>query len=167
MKEVSFTEIAGIVIKQMRNGGVFLTTSDGTVNNVMTIGWGGPNVFFNQPCFIAPVRKSRYSYRILQKNAAFTVSVPLHDMKEQLAVAGSKSGRDMDKFSGHGMTAAPAQAVNVPIVAECELHIECEPMGTLTQSADTLPQDVLDRFYASRDMHTFFLGKVVKCYYTK
>ena len=167
MREIPLSEAAPLLEKQMAEGGVFMCTAAGGVQNVLTIGWGGLNVFFGHPCILAPVRESRHSFTLLAQNPAFTLSVPLHDMKEQLAVAGSKSGRDMDKFSGHGMTAAPAQVVNVPIVAECELHIECEPMGTLTQSADTLPQDVLDRFYASRDMHTFFLGKVVKCYYTK
>ena len=35
----------------------------------------------------------------------------------------------------------------------------------MAQEEALLPEEVLSRWYASRDMHTFFLGKVVRCYY--
>ncbi len=165
MHDVPVNEVANIIAGQMKNGGVFLCTRADGQDNVMTIGWGGLTVFFGADCFLVPVRTSRYTYGMLQKNGEFTVSIPLHDMRRELGVAGSKSARDVDKFSGFGMTAVPAQQVDAPIVSECELQIECTPLGSVTQTAEQLNQDVLDRFYASRDMHTFFLGKIVRCYY--
>jgi len=166
MREIPVTEIAGTVLAKMRSGGVFLNTTDGQKPNTMVIGWGGVNAFYSTYCFTAPVKWSRYTYKILQKNGAFTVSVPLHDMKEQLAFAGSKSGRDVDKFTGHGLTAAPAQAVNAPIIRECELHIECEPLSVVQQQPEQIKKDVLDRCYPDGDLHALFIGKIVKCYYT-
>ena len=166
MREVPVSEVAEIIAKQLRNGGVFLCAGDGTRSNVMTIGWGGLNVFFGDFCFLAPVRKSRFTYGLLQKNGAFTVSVPLTDMRAELNFAGTKSGRDVDKFYGHGLTAAPAQAVNVPTVKECGLQIECIPFGRVDQQSENLTPDVLDRCYPNGDLHTFFLGKIVRCYYT-
>jgi flavin reductase (DIM6/NTAB) family NADH-FMN oxidoreductase RutF len=165
MREIPVTEVANIVTEKMANGGVFLNVSDGERKNVMTIGWGGVNTFFGAPCFLAPVRLSRYSYDIILKNGTFTVSVPLHDMRRELAFAGSKSGRDVDKFSGHGMTAAPAQAVDVPIIKECELQIECTPLGRVEMNAGLLTPEVRGRCYADGDTHVFFLGKIVRCYY--
>lgn len=165
MREVSISEVSGIITQQMGNGGVFLCANDGQRSNVMTIGWGGVNTFFGSPCFLAPVRASRFTYAMLMKNANYTVSIPLHDMRAELAFAGSRSARDVDKFSGHGLTAAPAQQVNVPIVGECELHLECTPLGRVAQEGELLPEEVLSRWYVTRDMHTFFLGKVVRCYY--
>ena len=95
MREVPVAGVAEIITKQLRNGGVFLCADDGKRSNVMTIGWGGLNVFFGDYCFLAPVRKSRFSYGLLQKNGAFTISVPLKDMRAELNFAGTKSGRDM------------------------------------------------------------------------
>lgn len=166
MREIPLSEAAPLLEKQMAEGGVFMCTAAGGVQNVLTIGWGGLNVFFGHPCILAPVRESRHSFTLLAQNPAFTLSVPLHDMRAQLAFAGSRSGRDVNKFEGHGLTAAPAQAVNVPIVAECELQLECEPMGRVAFQADQLPGDVLARFYPTQDMHTLFLGRIVKCYLT-
>lgn len=167
MREVPVTEVAQIIAEKLLGGGMFLTASDGVHNNVMTIGWGGLTTFYGTACFLAPVRTSRHTFGILKKNGAFTVSIPLHDMRRELAFAGSKSGREVDKFSGHGLTAAHAQAVNVPIVKECELHIECEPFGNVALNPSGLTDEVNSRFYPTGDMHTFFLGKIVRCYYTE
>ena len=51
------------------------------------------------------------------KNAGeFTVSVPTKvPLAEELKFAGTKSGRDFNKFDGHGLTALPAQEVGAPI----------------------------------------------------
>ena len=166
MKEIPVTEIAQTLTEKLSTGGVFLCTSAAGQKNVMTIGWGGLTQFFSEPCFIAPVRDSRHSYSLLRKNGAFTVSIPLHDMKRALMIAGTKSGREMDKFEGMGMTAAPAQQVLAPIIAECELHLECEPMGYLRMTPETLTDHIMGRWYATHDMHTLFLGKVVRCYRT-
>ena len=102
----------------------------------------------------------------LADDGGLLLPAAIPDMRAQLAFAGSRSGRDVNKFEGHGLTAAPAQAVNVPIVAECELQLECEPMGRVAFQADQLPGDVLARFYPTQDMHTLFLGRIVKCYLT-
>ncbi len=166
MRDVPVTEVANLITEKMANGGVFVCVADGKTQNVLTVGWGGVNTFFGAPCFLAPVRLSRHSHGILLKNGSFTVSVPLHDMRKQLNFAGTKSGRDVDKFAGHGLTAAPAQAVNAPIVRECELQLECEGLGYVEQKAETLNPEIRDRIYADGDMHTFFLGRIVRCYYT-
>ena len=164
MRDISIPEAAKLVAEQIVNPGAFLCSSDGEHQNVMTIGWGGVNNFYQFGCFITAVRKSRYTYELLRRNGSFTVSVPLHDMRKEIGFAGTKSGRDVNKFDGHGLTAAPAQHVNVPIVKECELQIECEPFGFMELKPENLPADVLERWYPDRDMHWYFLGKIVKCY---
>ena len=166
MRQVSFDEAAALVSRQNANGGVFLCTSDGARTNVMTIGWGGVNRFFNTPVFLAPVRASRFSDTLLKVRGTYTVSVPTSPLKQELAKAGTLSGRDGDKWTACGLTPVPAIAVDVPIVRECGLHIECEPMGTVRQAAELLPKEVLDRWYPTLDMHTFYLGKIVQCYAT-
>lgn len=140
MREVSIPEAARLVTSSSPRVACFCSGIDGH-SNVMTVGWGGVTAF-GEPCFLAPVRESRFTYGLLIHNGAFTVSVPLHDMRRELAVAGSQSGRETDKFTGFGMTAAPAQAVDIPIVKECELHIECVSMGHVALQLEALSEAV-------------------------
>ena len=165
MREIPVTEVAQTIAEKVA-GGLFLSTRAGNQQNVMTIGWGGLCTLFGAPCLMVPVRKSRYTYGLLRASGTFTVSIPLHDMRTQLMLAGTKSGRELDKFSGLGLTAAPAQAVNAPIVRECELHIECEQQGMSTFTPENLTDLVNGRWYPIGDLHTLFFGKVVRCYYT-
>lgn len=166
MKEVPVAQIACLIAERMAKGGVFLSTAAGGRQNVMTLGWGGLTRFFGADCFIAPVRTSRFTYGLLRQNGSFTISIPLHDMKDHLMLAGTKSGRDLDKFAALNLTPAPAQAVLAPIVAECELHMECESLGFASLSTEGLTTLVTGRWYPTHDPHTLFMGKVVRCYYT-
>lgn len=164
-QEMPFEEAAQALLEQLQNGGAFLTTqgTDGTPNT-MTIGWGGPQCFFNKPVMMVPVRKSRHTHLLLSQNGEFTVSVPLHPMKRELAFAGTQSGRDVRKFEGHGLTAAPAQMVKPPIVAECELHLECRVFAQTELAEPGVSPEALTRWYATRDMHSLYFGEVLRCY---
>lgn len=165
--EIQVCDALERVNDQLGKGGLFLVSGGIDQPNVMTIGWGGITRFYNQTVFIAPVRHSRYSHHLIEENGCYTICVPLHPMKEELSFAGTKSGRDTDKFLGHGMTAQAGKAVASPIVAECELHLECRVIGRTELDPSQLKQEVLDRWYGDKDMHTLFLGEVVRCYLTK
>ena len=81
-------------------------------------------------------------------------------------VAGTASGRDVDKFSGHGLTAIPALKVDAPIVAECGLHFECQVRLTQEMTADRMDPSVLRTAYPQGDLHTMFFGEILACYET-
>ena len=160
MTEKTLREIEPMLEEKLAQGGVFLSVP----GNTMTIGWGGAARCFNKPCLQVVVRKSRYTWPILEQARCFTVSIPLHDMKAELAFAGTQSGRDVNKFAGHGLTAEPGRAVDAPIVAECELHVECVVRAAFDMRESGTDAAVLDRWYPDRDMHTLYLGEVVACY---
>ena len=167
-REIPLAQVTEEITGKLRQGGVFLTTQgpDGKPNT-MTIGWGGVGCFFNKPMAYVPVRASRHTFHLLSQSGEFTVSVPLHPMKAELAFAGTKSGRDVNKLEGHGLTAALALEVAAPIIRECELHLECRVVAApvLTEACVTAP--MLARWYPDLDMHTLFFGEVLRCYYTK
>lgn len=167
IREVPYAEVAELIQEKLTVG-LFLTTqAEGAVPNTMTIGWGGLGRFFNMPVFYVPVRKSRYTYGLLKGSGEFTVSVPLSGMKAEIAFAGTVSGRDVDKFNGHGLTAAPAQEVHAPIVKECGLHLECRVTAFSDMTESTVTDPMLSRWYGDRDMHTLFFGQILRCYYTE
>lgn len=167
MREVVYTDGMALATQRMSHGGVFLTVG-GEVPNTMTIGWGSIGFFWNRPVFVAVVRPSRHTYGMLMKAAEFTVSVPMaRDLKAELAFAGSASGRDVDKFSGHGLTAVPAQKIDAPIVAECGLHYECKVRLVQMMTADRMDPGVLRLAYPNGDLHAMFFGEILTCYETE
>jgi len=112
------------------------------------------------------VRPQRYTHDLLEKTGEFTVSVPMkNDCRAQLAFAGSESGRDVNKFSGHGLTAVPGRKVDAPVVGECGLHFECKVK--MKTEMDKMDRAVLDRWYPERDLHTLYFAEIVDCYYTE
>ena len=111
-------EYAGSIAKAL-DPGVLLTTRAKGRTNTMTIGWGWIGWCWKRPVFAVVVRPQRFTHDILERTGEFTVSVPtLLPLKKELAYAGSRSGRDENKFVGHGLTALPGQKVDAPIVGE-------------------------------------------------
>ncbi len=166
MKEILYTEAMARTTQKLSHGGAFLTVG-GSTPNTMTIGWGAIGFFWNRPVFLAVVRASRHTHDMLLSSCAFTVSVPTNrDLKAELAFAGTASGRDVDKFSGHGLTAAPALKVDAPIVAECGLHFECRVRLTQEMTEGRMDPSVLKTAYPHGDLHTMFFGEILACYET-
>lgn len=166
MKHVNYLEIMGEVTEQMSRGGVFLNVG-GEQPNTMTIGWGWIGYCWKKPVFVAVVRPQRHTFEMIKAAGEFTVSIPTAGtMKDELAFAGTKSGRDVNKFEGHGLTAASAQQVSAPIVAECGLHIECRTLLTQDMTGDRMDAGVANRCYPASDFHTMFFGEIIDCYRT-
>lgn len=167
-QDVPLAQAAEEITYRLQHGGIFLTTctKDGKPNT-MTIGWGGVGCFFNKPMVFVPVRTSRYTFHLLNESWEFTLSVPLHNMKAQLAFAGTMSGRDVDKFIDHGLTATQSLGVAAPIIQECELHLECRVVASPALTPDVVVKPMVDRWYPDSDMHTLFFGEIIHCYYTK
>ena len=166
MQEVSYNRYLAEVDYYLTNGGLFLTAEKEKVNT-MVIGWGGINVFWNKQVFLAAVRKSRYTHKLIEKTGEFTVSVPLErDLKQALDFCGTKSGRDFDKFKACGLTPIPGQKINAPVIGECPLHYECRVIYKQDMLPGNLDPEIKGEFYPDPDFHTFYIGKIVACYLT-
>ena len=164
MKNVDFKQYANVILEKMSSGGVFLTSKLGDKVNTMTIGWGGVNFYWKEGIFEAPVRYSRYSHDMIDKSGVFTVSVPIgdDDVKKQLAFCGSHSGRDCDKFAECGLTLSDGITIDVPVINECSLNIECEVVFKTDIEPDNLDKEINEKWYP--DYHTLFFGKIKACY---
>ncbi|HHT37715.1 MAG: flavin reductase family protein [Candidatus Wallacebacter cryptica] len=162
-QDVQITDYLEIVYQKLAKGGVFLTAQNQSSLNTMTIGWGGITHFWAKPIFIVPVRRSRYTYDLIDSAGEFTVSVPLEaDLSAQLRFCGTHSGRDVDKFQSAGITAVPGQVISTPVIAQCELHFECKTVYKQTMDPAFLDAAVQERWYP--DYHTLYFGEIVACY---
>lgn len=157
-------ELSQKVLEQLPQG-VFLTVNDGDKMNVMTIGWGNLGFIWKKPIFTALVRYSRYTYELLEKSGEFAVCVPAKNgLKKELAICGTKSGRDLDKFQECRLTPLKAQVVSAPIIKECGLHLECKVIYKQGMDENFLNPNVKDDCYSQGDYHVIYYGEIVACY---
>jgi flavin reductase (DIM6/NTAB) family NADH-FMN oxidoreductase RutF len=105
--------------------------------NLITIAWAG-NVCSDPPMLSISVRPERYSHEIIRTTHEFVVNVPSAGQARAVDWCGMVSGRDEDKFSGAGLTSAPALKVRPPIVRECPLNIECRVQKSLELGSHTM-----------------------------
>ena len=164
MKKISYLSVMPEFIERMSDRGVFLTVA-GETTNTMTIGWATIGYAWKKPVLMVMVRPSRHTYDLLNRAGRFTVSIPrAGELHDALVFAGTQSGRDVDKFSGHGITAIPAQMPDGFVVAECPLHIECVVVNTEDMLPETVNPDVVQYAYPQNDLHRLYFGEIIGCY---
>lgn len=152
-------------MKYLCTQGAFLTVKSGEKINTMTIGWGSVGYAWNKPIFTVFVRKSRYTYDLMENSDNFTVSIPLSkNLKSALAICGSKSGRDIDKLKECNLSLDASRIVDTPIIAECELHYECKIVYKQDMNPDLLVKNITQSAYANQDYHTIYYGEIVETY---
>ena len=132
--------------------------------NAMAIGWGSIGVIWGIPIFTVLVRPSRYTYGCIEKVPEFTVNVPTPDLKEAVKFCGSRSGRDVDKFSRMGFTVVPSEAVSPPLIGECAIHYECRVVHRNDVQPDELARQIVTGLYAQGDFHRVYFGEILRAY---
>lgn len=165
MQEMRYLDTVTFATERMSRTGVFLNVQ-GVRPNTMTVAWGAFGFLWAKPVITLVVRPQRHTHQMLIDAQEFTISVPYDAMTDELKFAGTACGRDVDKFQGHGLTAAPARLVSAPIVKECALHYECRVKLIQSMTPDRLDPQIQSAHYPARDFHTMFFGEVVACYAT-
>jgi len=166
-QSIKYNELSDRMFEQLRKG-AFFTTKVGNKVNTMTIAWGGINIVWNKPFFVAYVRFSRDSYQMVEESDEFTISVPLEkDLRKELAYCGTKSGRDVDKIEDMKLNISPGRVLKTPILSDCELHYECKVAYKLPMGQGLIPQDVKQRYYNNKDYHMIYYGEIVDSYIIK
>jgi flavin reductase (DIM6/NTAB) family NADH-FMN oxidoreductase RutF len=168
-KNVDVFDYAGAICKAMSKG-ILLTTKCGDEINTMTIGWGTLGIEWGKPVFVAYVRESRYTRKLLDETGVFTVNIPLDEVdKKIIAVCGTKSGRDMDKIKHLGLTLEEGETVSVPAIKELPLTLECKVIYKQDQDPAAIAPEDDARFYAKGtanedDYHTAYYGQITAAY---
>lgn len=150
--------------------GILFTTKSGDEVDTMVIGWGLLGNIWGKPTFTAFIRESRHSHSLVEESGEFTVNVPVGRLDPQvLKVAGSVSGRDVDKVRELGLTLVEPQVIATPAIAECPITLECKVMYKQLLDVACIPADVIRSFYppfadGKPDMHVAYYGEIVAAY---
>ncbi|WP_293832416.1 flavin reductase family protein [uncultured Phascolarctobacterium sp.] len=164
MKKINAFEQGEAILKTLSKG-AFLTTAAGGKQNTMTIGWGSLGFKWGAPTFTVMVRQSRYTKELIDANPEFTVSFPVNEgFAKAVALCGTKSGRDMDKFAEAGLEAIPGETVSVPVIKGCSLHLECKIVEHYTMEADKFDKELGAKWYGAGDWHTCYTGVITAAY---
>lgn len=166
MTQLTYEQIAAEATKLIPQN-AFMTTAHDGKTNTMTIGWGSIGIMWGKPVFTAMVRQSRYTKELVEQSGEFTVTLPLTDMKEALTLCGTKSGRDVDKFTAANLTLKDGQVLNTPIIAAPALQLECKVVFKQTMEQENLDTANQTKWYAQGDYHTLYFGEIVSAYKTE
>jgi flavin reductase (DIM6/NTAB) family NADH-FMN oxidoreductase RutF len=114
--------------------------------NIMTMGWHTVMEF--TPSLVGCVIASgNHSYALVSGARECVINVPTVELARTVAAIGNCSGAEVDKFAKFKLTAAAAERVKAPLVAECFAYLECRLVdGRL------------------RDKYNFFIFEVVKAH---
>ena len=104
---------------------VLLSVAGDDRPNIITLSWVA-NVCSKPPMIVAGIRPERHSYEMVKKAQEFVLNIPSTSQLKGTEFAGTKSGRDFDKFTECGFTPEPASNVGAPMIKECPINIECK-----------------------------------------
>jgi len=114
--------------------------------NIMTMGWHMVMEFM--PSLVGCLISSgNHSYELIISSRECVINVPTVDIATKVVGIGNCSGAQVDKFKKFKLTAARADGVKAPLIAECYANLECK-----------LVDDSLC------DKYNFFIFEVVKAH---
>jgi flavin reductase (DIM6/NTAB) family NADH-FMN oxidoreductase RutF len=122
---------------------VLVSCGTGERANIITLAWVG-TLCSEPPLVGIGVRPSRHSHGLIQEVGEFVVNLPGAEQVKWVDYCGVVSGRDEDKWAACGFTPMPASRVQVPVIAECPVSIECRLQQTISLGS-----------------HDLFIGEVV------
>lgn len=175
-KEINIFDYAGEIFKALPKG-ILLTTEAEDCINAMTIGWGNIGIEWGVPTFTAYIRKSRFTYELIERTGEFTICAPYGEKyseqaKKILGICGSQSGRDTDKLAKVGAHIVDADEIRPPAIKELPLTIECRVVLSVEQPAKYIPSK-FKKFYPELpsdddekifDSHVAYFGEILKSY---
>jgi len=97
--------------------------SDGKPN-IITLAWAG-TINSDPPMISISVRKERYSHKLIKESGQFVVNLTTRKLAFAADFCGVKSGRDIDKFEAMKLTPEKASSIDVPLIRESPVNIEC------------------------------------------
>lgn len=131
-REATFDEISEFDSKSLfKPKVVSLVVTNGPDRgpNVMTASWW-MLAGYDPLRYQLAVSHKTYTYELIESNPEFVLAAPSTDMIDALTVAGSVSGRDVNKIEYLDLETVPGQSVDVPLLADAVGNIECSVMDS-------------------------------------
>ena len=129
--------------------------------NTMTASWGGLGVLWGKPVATVYIRPQRYTLEFVEREDTFTLCFFGEQYRKELALCGSKSGRDVDKVKECSFTVAASQGA--PYFEQADLVLVCKK--AYWQDMDPthfLDGEIDGKWYPQKDYHRIFIGEILE-----
>lgn len=121
---------------------VTVTTTEHT--NVMTVGWTSP-VSMKPPILMVSVAPQRFTHDLIIEAGEFGLSILADEQKRLSQLAGTLTGKKVNKLQRSEFQTFPADSINAPLIVGARAWFECKLHS-----------------YQSVGDHTVFYGEVLK-----
>ena len=163
MKKVNQKEVLDNPINEFATKWALVTArkKDGTFN-MCTLSWGSIGELWSNDVVTIYVKPIRFTDSFLQEDAFFTITFFDDDHKKDLAICGSKSGRDIDKVKETNL---------IPIVLENGITFEgfrrvyvCKKIyqAPFVKEGFVDSNDIINRYYEDEPFHNIYIGKILE-----
>lgn len=150
------------VFKLIDKDWMLITAGDKSRFNTMTASWGGFGILWNKPVVFIFIRPQRYTYQFVEESVDFTLSFFSEDYRDVLKLCGTKSGREINKISGIGLT--PIELNNSIAFSEAKLILSCEKLYFNDINPENFINCEIDKNYPLKDYHRMYIGEISQCF---
>ncbi len=116
---------------------------DESTDNIISLAWVGI-VEYRPHIVTIVIGKGKYSARTIEKTGEFGIGIATVDMMEKVDTCGYTHGDKVDKFKITGLTKFSADKIDVSLIKECPICMECAVEKIIPI-----------------EMHEMFIGKVL------
>ncbi len=110
------------------------------------------NAGYDPPMVIVGIVPSRYSYHMIKESGVFAVNLVTEEMRDIYAFAGSKSGRDMDKFQALSLTKRECVKIDAPFLDIAPVAIECKVTGSIRTGSHEMFAATIEYVHADKEL---------------
>lgn len=135
-----------------------LGVKNGEKFNAMTVSWGATGGLWGKDVCICFVRPQRYTFEFMENSEYFSVAF-FSGYKKELAVFGSKSGRDCDKFAETGFV--PVHDGDWVYPEQADTVFLCRKIAFQDMSAEGFIADDIKDNYSAGDYHRTYVGEII------
>ncbi len=129
--------------------------------NGMTIGWGGLGTLWRRKVVTVYVRPQRYTYRFVESEPYFSLSILDESHKDALSFFGTNSGRNVDKAKETGLTPVAFEDKTV-YFAESKLVLVLKKIySDDLDKSRFVGLDPNEFYQAPGDTHRVYIGEIV------
>jgi len=139
-----------------------LTAGDMGRFNSMTVAWGSVGGIWDMPFVQVVVRPVRHTFGFMNDFDTFTLCSFPPKYRKDLALLGSRSGRDGDKIALTRLTAMKSEAVAAPCFREADLVVECRKIYWQDLDAGHFLSARIMENYPQRDFHRIYFGEMLR-----
>ena len=147
------------IFDEFGSGLVLVTAKNNDKYNTMTIAWGSLGTVWSRPICNVYVKKNRYTHEFMENAEYFTVSFFTSDYKNDLAILGSKSGRDGDKVALTSLT--PIIENDYVYFKEARYTLVMKKLYAHDFDVNQIPEEIKDHYYSAEPEHTMYVGEVI------